>query len=251
MRLAPLALILLALVGCRTTAPDERPPPPPRPTEPVPVDARLISVDDVEPDPAVVAMLAPFGEEVQARAKRVVGVLADPLERDRGESTMGSFVADAMLAGIAADTGRQVDICFTNNGGLRRDLPAGTITAGLVVELMPFDNGVVVFEVDRSGLEGLMDQIAKRGDPAAGVVYTRTPDRRASRIEVRGKPLRNKRYVVCTSDYLFEGGGGYAFDDAESSTYTGVLLRDLIMRAFEENEGPIKAPPMGRVRGAG
>ncbi len=68
-----------------------------------------------------------------------IGRNARTLTRGRGgESTLGDLVADAMRAEAKAD------MAFTNSGGLRADLPAGTITRGSVYEVIPFDNTLVM-----------------------------------------------------------------------------------------------------------
>ncbi|MFZ9890029.1 MAG: 5'-nucleotidase C-terminal domain-containing protein, partial [Myxococcota bacterium] len=158
------------------------------------------------------------------------------LQRGKPESSLGNFAADAMREGALSVTGVRPHLCFTNAGGLRRDLEEGVVTEGAVVELMPFDNGLVVFDMEGSALRQIMDRLAKRGDPVSGVRYTTSAGRLVDVI-VDGQPLDERRtYRVCTSDYVFEGGGQYPFEGAREPRYTGVLLRDLFIAAFERSQ---------------
>lgn len=221
--------------------------------EPVEVRAAagLTAVDPgLPPDPEVQAFLAPHAARVQARAGRVVGRLTGPLERGKPESTLGNFVTDAMRDGMQRFTGKAPDVCFTNTGGLRRELEAGEVTEGVLVELMPFDNSIVVFDVDERDLSAILARLAQRGDPASGVRYRRSGGKPKD-LQVGGKPLEAGRtYRVCTNDYVFEGGGQYPFEGAKNVSYTGVLLRDLLIEVFErehEQERAVAPALDGRV----
>src|SRR5690606_6999714 len=136
----------------------------------------------------IVAFLAPQSQQVSARAKRVVGKLTAPLQRGKPESTLGNFVTDAMREGLGRVTGKALDVCFTNSGGLRRDLDAGEVTEGVLVELMPFDNSIVVCEAPPERLEGLVQRLAQRGDPSSGLTFTRS-DGKAVDVMVNGEPI--------------------------------------------------------------
>ncbi len=226
--------------------------PPPQ----VDVQAQATVVDDqTAADEGVQAFLDPYRQQVEARSQRVVGTLAGPLTRNRdGESSMGNFVTDAMRSGVFEMAGVKADVCFTNMGGLRIDLDPGSVTAGQVVELMPFDNGIVLFTVDGARLEKIVRRLAERGDPASGLRYARA-EAGPTEIVVGDAPLdHKKRYAVCTNDYLFEGGGDYKLGDIEGPVYTGVLLRDVIEAAFLRAQAagqPIDPVLDGRAGGPG
>lgn len=262
---ASLALFVAA-PACRTSSEDVRKDPPvadpsaadpgaaPREPVDVTVEAKPLEVGaDVPPDPEVLAFLAPEAKAVRARAQRVVGRLAKALERGKPESTLGNFVTDAMREGMGRLTGKPLDVCFTNSGGLRRDLDAGDVTEGLLVELMPFDNSIVVFEATAAQLEDLVGRLAQRGDPVSGLRYTRARGK-ARDVIVGGAPLGEKpRYRVCTNDYVFEGGGGYPFEGVSHVSYTGALLRDVLIQQFElaHRDGRAIEPVLdGRVKEA-
>jgi len=248
--------------ACATTS--DAPPPPERAAlesearaaheTPTTSDARLVGVTaDIAVDDEVAALLAPHEEAVSARAKRVVGTLTGPLDRgarDDVETTLGNFASDALRGQMPAHVGRRVDVCFQNMGGLRRNLDAGPVTEGDLVEVMPFDNTVVVFELDGASLQALLDRVAERRDPISGVRYRREGNG-AKDVTVEGAPLdRARPYVVCTNDYVFEGGGDYPLHPAKNVVHTGVLVRDVFadaIEAAEETSGGLAPVKDGRV----
>lgn len=224
--------------------------------EPVDVSASAAPLevnDGVPPDAEVVAFLAPQAEQVRTRAQRVVGRLQAPMQRGKPESTLGNFVTDAMREGMGRVTGKDPDVCFTNSGGLRRDIDAGEVTEGVLVELMPFDNSIVVFEASAAQLESIVDRLAQRGDPSSGLSFTRA-DGKARDVRVGGEPIaKGRTYRVCTNDYVFEGGGGYPFEGVSNISYTGALLRDVLIQEFEleHKKGKAIVPALdGRVKEA-
>jgi 5'-nucleotidase/UDP-sugar diphosphatase len=220
----------------------------------LPPSARLDIVDgSVPPADDIVALLAPLAVDVEARARRVVGTLSGPLDRGEKnaiETTLGNFASDAMRNEIAAIVGRSIDVCFQNMGGLRRNLDTGPVTEGDLVEVMPFDNAVVVFELGGADLVALLHRVAERRDPASGVRFRRD-GKRAADVVVGDAPVDvATTYVVCTSDYVYEGGGDYPLKTAANVVYTGVLVRDTFIAAFEDaaRDGRSIAPVVdGRV----
>lgn len=174
----------------------------------------------VTPDKTLESFLAPLEEQVAHHANRVVGNLSESLVRDRsGNSSMGNFVARAMRSGLVSQTGDDTDLCFTNMGGLRTDLPAGPVSAGALVELMPFDNTVVAFSTSGAEVIRILDRVHERGAAVVGKPEAVTE----KMIDL------DRSYRVCTNDYVFDGGGDYHLQQAASDvTRTGILLRDLI-----------------------
>jgi 2',3'-cyclic-nucleotide 2'-phosphodiesterase (5'-nucleotidase family) len=207
--------------------------------QPQSVDSSIIAEVAIETE------LAPLRAEMEVFTQRVVGRLKSPLVRGKPESTMGNFVSDAMRSHVKRTVGTEPDFCFTNLGGLRIDLPMGDVTAGQVTELMPFDNNIVTFRSAGTQTQQLLSRIAQRGDPVSGLTY-RLP---GNSFEVNGVPVRDDQtYLVCTNDYVFDGGGNYPINKKTLATYTGELLRDAIEQAFLNQSG-ISVPAIGsRVR---
>jgi len=217
----------------------------------LPVDDRLAG------DPAVEGLIAPYRAEVEAKMGEPLAFSPVPMETDEPEGLLGALAADIVLARAREETGLAVDACVLNNGGLRRSLPPGTITLGLIYEVMPFDNAIVVLRLSAEQVRSLADQIASQaGEPVSGIAFA-ISEKRATDLRVGGAPLESRDYWVATSDYLAGGGGGMpALWEAQESRAAGVMIRDALvdaMRSFGARGdaaglGSVPVPDLGRIR---
>lgn len=133
---------------------------------------------DVEPDPAVEAMLQPFRDELGPILNTVVGSStveiprADSCGQSAGrtcESLVGNVVTDAMRVTY------ETDFAITNSGGLRASLTCPTtdidgdfcapftpppfpITQGQVLTVLPFGNVVATVQVDGAQLKAFLER---------------------------------------------------------------------------------------------
>ena len=118
----------------------------------------------VEPDASVTAAMQPELERVTRWREAPLGiVLETPLARNRDglESPLGNLFADALLAAVP---GADVAIGMgARRGGLRADLPAGTLTRGPLYDVFPFDNRVVSLSLTGAQLrQVLTEEVARR-----------------------------------------------------------------------------------------
>ena len=92
----------------------------------------------------------------------IIGHSDIPLTKAQPESTLGNFMADAMLvAGQRIDP--DVVAAIGNYGGIRLPYIApGPITRGKVYELMPFDNTLNIIEIPGAVLQQFCDAMAAR-----------------------------------------------------------------------------------------
>jgi 5'-nucleotidase / UDP-sugar diphosphatase len=100
---------------------------------------------DALPGPASVdtrALVKRWGDEIDEKYHTPVGQATGPLVKHSGDDTpLGRWAADIVAAHADADVG------LYNRGGLRADLPGGSLTLGNLYEVFPFGNEVVVFDV--------------------------------------------------------------------------------------------------------
>jgi 2',3'-cyclic-nucleotide 2'-phosphodiesterase (5'-nucleotidase family) len=156
---------------------------------------------------AMKAFLKPYGDSVNSSMNIVLGNLEQQLTKSWPECSLGSFMADAYLERAEIKFGKKVDIAIMNYGGIRlNSMEPGPITKGKLFELMPFDNLMVLLEVDGSKLQAFLDHIASRGGwPIAGASFT-IKDKKATLVKIGGEDLDPaKKYVVATSDYVASG----------------------------------------------
>jgi 5'-nucleotidase len=188
-------------------------------------DARELGFADPR-HPGVEALVARLAEPLVALRARVVGTFAEAAsnaECRRAECALGSMVAEAMLeAGRAAGA----TIALQNGGGLRAGLPAGPVTWGDVLTVLPFSNTLATLKLAgadvRAALEnGLsaVEQVAGRFPQVAGLRFTWRADAPAGQrlvsVSVRQPdggyaPLADARlYGVVTNSFLRQGGDAY------------------------------------------
>lgn len=218
-------------------------------------DAQVLGIkEDVQPDSEVETMLNPYAERVKARAQRQIGMSDTAMKRGKGESLLGNFVTDMMRSGLLDMAGEDPIACLTNAGGLRADLPSGVITEGNIVEVMPFDNTLILFDMTGNHVRNLVERVAVRGDHLSGIRFE-TSGGTVTRLEIGGAPVDDKKtYRICTTDYVFEGGGRYDFTNAMRINYTGILLRDLLIHEVERasnHQKNIESHLDGRAVGSG
>src|SRR5207249_768938 len=93
--------------------------------------------DQLVPDPDVAALIKRYKDQVAPLIGEVLGKSKARLVRDyRAESSLGDFVSDVIREQSGSDIG------VINAGGLRADLPEGSVTKGNVLDALPFLNYV-------------------------------------------------------------------------------------------------------------
>jgi 5'-nucleotidase/UDP-sugar diphosphatase len=197
---------------------------------------------EVVPDPEVQAIVENYKEQIAAIKNQVIGETTAAITRDyRHESVMGDWVTDIMRA-----SDPNIDFAFTNSGGLRTDIDAGPITFGEVFESQPFDNTLVVVELDGnevrqvleegitgahglvqvSGLQFTFDYDAPVGSRIVGDVIDLNT----------GLPLDpSATYQVAVNDFMANGGDDYDTLAANPQSNTYVIVRDLVVNWVKAN----------------
>ena len=151
------------------------------------------------------------------------------------ESLLGNLMADVILEAAPGS-----DVALMNGGGIRADLPSGSLTYGHVFEVMPFDNRIAVIKTRGSDLRkwlqnklsskhggflsiaGVQVEVACNGSKA-GVTMTR-PD---------GRTIGDDdRIAIATTDFLASGGESFRLPDATVSLDEGELLRERLVASL-------------------
>jgi 5'-nucleotidase/UDP-sugar diphosphatase len=224
-----------------------------------------VEIAGFAPDAAVSAMLAPYVEKAEEALGEVVGraagefVFGDRLTRFR-ETEIGNMVTDGIAWFARNAFGQTVDFAFTNGGGIRAPLPAGDITRGGILTILPFENFVYVASLSGARVVELFDFIAtippgNGGFPqfSGEVRYTvNVRDRVVSDLTVGGLPVDPDRtYRFATNDFTLGGGDGYTvLTNATEAFSTSTLLSDAVIeyiRHVQSVSGPIVPSTDGRM----
>ena len=125
-------------------------------------------------------------------------------------ATIQNWVSDAAMEIIKALSGiSNIDCAIMNKGGIRCDMPQGTVTEGVIGSMFPFDNRFVVLEMPGNELIESVKLMCGRGGDAVSKELRATYN---SKGEMTGATLKGKKidpkktYIVATIDYLANGG---------------------------------------------
>jgi 2',3'-cyclic-nucleotide 2'-phosphodiesterase (5'-nucleotidase family) len=174
-------------------------------------------------DSNILNFLKPYSTEVDRQMNVVIGETETALEKKSPKGTLGIFVSEAMRLRASISYRKSVDVAFINTGGLRvEDIPAGPITLGKVYELMPFDNVIVLLQLNGDKLLKLIDIVStKKAGVFAGLVD--------------GKAIVNQTiYTVATTDYTAKGNEGFEMLQNINQENNGYLLRDALVDYIKE-----------------
>jgi len=204
----------------------------------VKTDNNYLKVEEVKQgDTAVAALIAPYKQDVDKEMKSVIGEVAKMLTKAQPESTLGNWSADAIYQKAADYTQQNVDFAILNYGGLRiPSMPAGKITKGKIFELMPFDNMVVVIEMQGKDLPEVFDHLAASGGwPVSKHVKMTMHNSKAQDVRINGKKVdKDKTYKIATIDYVANGGNDCTFFVDKKQIATGRFFRDALIEYIEE-----------------
>ncbi len=185
--------------------------------------ARLIArpaANDVEAEAGITEIIKKVKDDQLPVLSEVVGSSKVDLQGERefvrtSETNLGNLIADAMLAESGAD------VALTNGGGIRASIPAGDVTVGQVITVLPFGNYIQTKRVKGSDLLAALElgvgayPESLGGFPhVAGMKFTfdesKPQGQRVQSVAVGGKPLdHNATYLLATNDFMAAGGDNY------------------------------------------
>ena len=121
-----------------------------------------------------------------------------------------NWVSDATMEIIKDLSGiKNIDCAIMNKGGIRTDMPKGTVTEGIIGSMFPFDNRFVVLEMSGNTLIECIKLMCGRGGDAVSKELKGTYNDKGELVKatLKGKKIDpNKIYTVATIDYLANGG---------------------------------------------
>lgn len=207
--------------------------------------------DRVTPDSGVNAILDRYRPMVDRLALRRVVVLRDSLPRRGDQYALGNLIADAQRAAAP-----RTDFAIMNNGGIRRDLPAGQLTYSDLFELHPFGNNIVRVWITGEQLTRVFERAVISGRPTfhiAGlkVRYDSRKPAGSRVLEMRktnGTLLQPRRtYVLALTDFLQTGGEGLAMLRTLPTRRTGKTDLEAMIAYLGRLRQPVAAPAARRL----
>ncbi len=167
-----------------------------------------------------------------------IGATVEELTAYPPEDKLSNLAGDIMLAfgneWLAKSIGPDVkaDMSITNFGGIRASMPCGTVTSFDVISIFPFDNKIMILDLEGKYVRMLMENFAKRARvEAMGGVRLKIDHNDLVECTVAGEPIDDSRiYKVVTIDFLLGGGDSvYALKYASKVEDTGLYMRDVVI----------------------
>jgi 2',3'-cyclic-nucleotide 2'-phosphodiesterase (5'-nucleotidase family) len=152
---------------------------------------------------------------------------------DDNVSVLGRFVCELLTE--KTDT----QIAIITGGALRREISEGTITNGLLYEVLPYDDYIVTMKLSGADIRRNIDHgidnanVGNSSFYGIEVTYDSTKPQGAKITEIKlndGTLLdNNKMYTLSTIVFMYEGGDEYDFSNAADVVETNEVLRELIV----------------------
>jgi len=192
-----------------------------------------------EADQVLEKEIRPYREGMSGLMNEVIASSAVALTKGQPESLLGNLFSDACFEmaneSYYTSTYEKADFAFFNNGGLRAELPKGSITRGNVFELMPFENELVVLSLTGSQVKKIVDYVASKDGVPVSHLQMKIKDKQPVNVLVNGAPFDStKDYKAITSDYLANGGDQYFFLTDAKKDYVGLKIRDAMISYFQK-----------------
>ena len=163
----------------------------------------------LKPDPAMSGLLGKLGGPLDSLRRTPVAKLPDGLGRKDG--ALLEVCAKSLLQ---AGTQWSAQVGLMNNGGVRDDLPAGTVTREDVLKVAPFDNTVIVLTLTGAELAKTVQILSSHHGHRVGLagaqILRDSTDRLVGfRLAGAMSDLTDSDTVrIATNSYLASGGDG-------------------------------------------
>lgn len=214
-------------------------------------------VDAATPeDREIVRTIAPYSAQIHEAFDQIIATAPQGLRRGPvGEDNpLGCWVTDVMRMQASRRSQAPVAFAITNRGGLRADLPVGSVKRAHIFEIAPFENALVTAELTGAEIiQVLKESILRRGgEPCSGVRAELSGNIEKQSLRViwsDGTEIEPERtFRIVTTDYLMGGGDSIpTLRKGRNVVPLGISLRDALLETCQElsrTKQPI-LPPAG------
>lgn len=180
-------------------------------------NGELLKVADYAEDTAALELLKPYKEKVDIVAKSEIGVtLAEALVNPRAsgedkaansvrnsETALGNLITDGMLAKAKVHTGKKIVMALQNGGGIRAEIPAGKVTVGQVITVLPFGNTLAVMDVTGAELKAAFENsVSKAPEENGGFLHISGAKLEFDSSKESGARVVSLKYLNATGEYV-------------------------------------------------
>jgi 5'-nucleotidase/UDP-sugar diphosphatase len=148
---------------------------------------------DIPEDKTVAAVVARYWNPIASRYGEIIGQAAADFVERGDDLTPYNLITDS----VRESFGTQIEL--ENLGGVRAPLKKGNITRANLVEMDPFDNTIVTFEISGRRLKEIL--LSHR--PAVAGLHYRIENGSLAEVSVAGNSLAdNRSYTGATNSYF-------------------------------------------------
>jgi 2',3'-cyclic-nucleotide 2'-phosphodiesterase (5'-nucleotidase family) len=193
------------------------------------ITAENINISDsLETVREIDSFIKPYRDHVNKDLGSVLAYSVDTYSKSDGElnTAIGNFMADMIYEQanpiFKSRTGKDIDFVLLNHGGIRSIISKGNITTRTAYQVMPFENAIVVLDLKGEQVRELIQYLVrnKRAHPVSKLNIELDSEFNLKKALIDNKPLDlNKNYLVCTNDYLANGGDRMNFFKTNDSLY--------------------------------
>lgn len=215
----------------------------------IPKDSSNLTVNqNTIPDSSILSWLKPYRDSVDLKMSKVISRTSSDLLNIRYKGKIDqSRSIEANLSRVCADFMHQaaqswassnplakVDFTISNYGGFRISIFAGNITLGQMYELSPFDNEIVLVQLNGLQMDTLLNQIAQKGGCPIANAQISLGEKGWLKASINGNAFDSRRnYWVATNDFMQQGGDGFtALKYPQKKIQTGILVRESLINGF-------------------
>ena len=222
-------------------------------------EGSLVDIATVADDEDALKLLEPYKKGVDEVSTQEIGVKLDAaLENPRAndestvsvranETILGNLITDGMRAKAQKFTDKKVVMAIQNGGGIRAAIPAGNVTVGQVITVLPFGNTLALMDATGAELKEAFEASVKNAPQENGgflhvsgarVVFdsSKPSGERVVSIELLNEDGTytaiedSKTYTVATNAFTAKGGDGF---DMFAKAYEEGRVTDLGLSDWE------------------
>lgn len=206
---------------------------------------RIAITDSIPKDKELEEFISPYRNKIMGEMEKVLSYSAKSMfKNDTPYNTaIGNMMADAVyeLANpiFYSKFKDSIDVVLLNHGGIRAGISQGNIKTRTAFSIMPFENMVVVAELDATAMKEMFNYLSKgKAHPFSNMNLVIDDDNKLKEARVNQQELdETKTYFVATSDYLIKGGDDMLFFQKAKNIYeTDYKLRNLLIDYFEKKD---------------
>lgn len=210
-------------------------------------DFQRIAIDNsIQKDEDLEELISPYRNKIKDEMEKPLAYNTKTMfKTDTPFNTaIGNMMADAVLE-MANPVfqnrhQKQIDAVLLNYGGIRAGIGKGMVTTRTAYDIMPFENMVVIAELDGQQMKALIVYLSQssKAQPIANMKLKFDANGEPLIQTINGKAFDvNKTYYVATSDYLVEGGDNMDFFLKANNTYDiDYKLRNLFIDYFAKQD---------------